>query len=90
MATENLVPVQLLQNNPVAHTDSNRVLATSNPEVCSMEVDVSEHEGSGYSAAVNIQPDWYLTLREENGKAWITFKQRGELKFGRQKTVLAL
>ena len=63
MSTQNLVPVQVSVGNTVAHTDSNRLPEASNPEVISMEVDVSEYEGDGDSAAVNIQPDWYQALR---------------------------
>lgn len=78
MATRNLVSVESF-NNSTPYTDSNRLTSESIPEVVGMEVDVGGFDGGVNSAMFSIQPDWHLALRKDNGKAWITFKQRGQM-----------
>ena len=44
-----------------------------------MEVDIREFEEVVNSASFMIQSDWYIAVRDDDAKAWITFKQRGQL-----------
>ena len=80
MSNDNMVsiPVQC-QGYSIQHTNSN-ILPPETMSACSnMETDQMEPEECISSCVFNIQPDWYLVLREENGKTWITFKERGQL-----------
>ena len=80
MSTEAFISARLPSVNNTTSLPSESPALANQPgtHASSMDVDAHmyEHEAS---AVVNIQPDWYLVLREEEGKAWITVKERGQL-----------
>ena len=69
MSTEAFISARLPSVNNTTSLPSGSPALANQPgtHASSMDVDAHMHEHEA-SAVVNIQPDWYLVLREEEGK----------------------
>jgi len=76
MSTKTIIAVEALSSTVPQAFDRDPKPVISET---TMEIDSEDCKKEPNSAVFSVQPDWYQSLREEDGKAWITFKQQGQL-----------
>lgn len=76
MSTENTVAVEAFSSNIRVTPRREPPPAVSDTP---MEIDSEKNKNDPNAAVFSVQPDWYMSLRDDDGKAWVTFKQQGQL-----------